>query len=52
MGLEPNTELAKSSGLPTDSVNGGFVTDSQMKICDDIYAVSALLFGLCSHCSL
>ena len=44
VGLEPNTELADSSGLPVDSVNGGFITDSQMKICDDIYAVSTLLF--------
>ena len=27
VGLEPNTELAKSSGLPVDSVNGGFATN-------------------------
>ena len=28
VGLEPNTELAKSSGLQADSVNGGSVTNT------------------------
>ena len=42
VGLTPNVDLAESSGLPLDKVNGGFITDPQMKVCDSIWAVSKL----------
>lgn len=50
IGLEPNTELANSSGLKVDSENGGFITDSQMQVCKDIWAVSIL--SLCNTVEL
>lgn len=38
VGVEPNTELAKSAGLEVDSEHGGFVVNSEMCARSDIYA--------------
>lgn len=40
VGLEPNTELAKSAGLETDPVLGGYRVNAELQACSDVWVVS------------
>ena len=40
VGLQPNVELAKSSGLETDPEQGGFRVNSELEARSDIWVVS------------
>ncbi len=41
MGLQPNTQLAKSAKLETDSQFGGYRVNSELQACSDIWVVSS-----------
>ena len=40
VGLEPNTQLAASGRLETDPNVGGFLVNSELQACSDVWAVS------------
>lgn len=42
VGVEPNTGIAKSSGLEVDNVIGGFLVNSEMEARSNLYIVSIL----------
>lgn len=43
VGLEPNIELARTSGLETDNVNGGFLVNAELEARRDLWVVSESL---------
>ena len=43
VGLQPNTQLAKSAKLETDSQFGGYRVNSELQACSDIWVVSLLI---------
>lgn len=49
VGVEPNTSIAKSSGLEVDNVIGGFLVNSEMEARSNLYIVSIIskpLYGV------
>jgi hypothetical protein len=42
VGLEPNTELASTSGLETDSQRGGFLVNAELEARSNVWVVSFL----------
>lgn len=46
VGLEPNIELAKTSGLETDSVNGGFLVNAELEARRDLWVVRKSKYSL------
>lgn len=42
VGLQPNVELAKSSGLETDPEQGGFRVNSELEARSDVWVVSKI----------
>lgn len=46
VGLQPNVELAKSSGLETDPEQGGFRVNSELEARSDIWVVSFFIVFL------
>uniref|UniRef100_A0A5S6QR04 FAD/NAD(P)-binding domain-containing protein n=1 Tax=Trichuris muris TaxID=70415 RepID=A0A5S6QR04_TRIMR len=38
IGVEPNVEIAKDSGLPLDETNGGIICDVELSCAPDVYA--------------
>ena len=42
VGLEPNTQLAESAHLETDPLLGGFLVNSELQACTNVWAVSRL----------
>lgn len=43
VGLEPNVELARTSGLEVDEVNGGFLVNAELEARSNIWVVSSFL---------
>ena len=41
VGLDPNTQLAKSSRLETDPQYGGYRVNAELQACSDIWVVGA-----------
>ena len=48
VGLEPNTQLAKSSRLETDPQYGGYRVNAELQACTDVWVVSGLI-SLTTH---
>lgn len=44
VGLEPNTDLAKSAGLETDPILGGYRVNAELQACTDVWVVSFFFF--------
>lgn len=42
VGLEPNTDLAKSAGLETDPLLGGYRVNAELQACTDVWVVSVI----------
>lgn len=43
VGLEPNVELARSSGLEVDDVHGGFRVNAELEARSNLWVVSMML---------
>ena len=39
MGIDPNTDLSKSSRLEVDSVLGGYKVNAELQACTDVWVV-------------
>ena len=39
VGLEPNTQLAKTAGLETDPQYGGYRVNAELQACSDVWVV-------------
>ena len=39
MGIDPNTNLSKSSRLEVDSVLGGYKVNAELQACTDVWVV-------------
>jgi hypothetical protein len=44
VGLEPNVELAKTSGLELDSENGGFRVNAELEARSNVWVVCMLVY--------
>lgn len=46
VGLEPNTQLAKSSRLEMDPEYGGYRVNAELQACSDVWVVSRVCISL------
>ena len=47
VGLEPNTQLAKTAGLETDPQYGGYRVNAELQACSDVWVVRCVCVCVC-----